>query len=159
MALPPGERRNYKNVADGLSKMIRTDGWSSIWNGVWINAGRCAMSTGLQLSGYDVFKRELMARTSMTDSVPTHITASLLAGFMSTFVCCPIDVIKARLITGKTMHSIPVLLGRAIKNEGITWMFRGLTPAMISRAPSTIITFVSLEQFRRFYRYEHGLEE
>ena len=159
MALPPHDRRNYKNIADGLVKMIRADGWSSIWKGVWVNAGRNAISTTTQLAGYDVFKREIMARTSMGDEVPTHITASCMAGFMSTFICTPFDVIKARIITTKAIHPMPVMLGRIVRNEGTTWMFRGLAPALISRAPSTIITFVSLEQLRRAYRYLHDLEE
>lgn len=156
---PPAQRYNYRNIAHGLSTMIRAEGWSSIWRGVWISGGRCAISTATQLAGYDVFKRELMARTAMTDDIPTHISASLMAGFLSTFICSPIDVIKARIMTSKTHLSIPVLLGRVIKNEGVAWMFRGLTPAFISRGPSTIITFVSFEQFKKAYRRMHDLEE
>lgn len=157
--LPPDQRRNYKNVADGLSKMIRAEGWMSIWKGVWLSAGRCAISTGIQLAGYDVIKRELMARTSMGDELPTHLTASCLAGFTSTFVLSPIDVIKTRLMTATQMHSIPVMLGRIIRHEGLSWMFKGLLPAFISRAPSTIITFLSFEQFKKAYRRMHDLEE
>lgn len=158
-SLPLTERRNYKNVADGLHKMIGTEGWMSIWKGVWLSAGRCAISTGIQLAGYDVIKRELMARTSMGDEIPTHLTASCIGGFISTFICSPIDVVKTRLMTTKTFHSVPILLGRIIKAEGLTWMFKGLLPAFISRGPSTIITFVSFEQFKKAYRRMHDLEE
>ena len=158
--LPPAERRNYKNIADGLVKMVRAEGFGSIWTGVWIGAARAAMATAVQLAGYDVIKRELMAKTSMTDTVPTHITASCLAGFMSTLICSPLDVFKARLMTLKVQtHSVPVMLTRIFKNEGAAWMFRGLTPALISRAPSTIITFVTFEQLKRAYRKVHDLEE
>ena len=157
--MPRENRRNYRNVVDGILKMSRNDGVSSLFTGVWIGAGRAAIGTATQLAGYDVIKRELMKRTSMTDSVPTHITASCLAGFMSTFICSPLDVFKARLMTIKNYHSIPIMLTRIFKTEGFVWMFHGLTPALISRAPSTIITFVTLEQLRRLYRNIHGLEE
>ncbi|CAD0113623.1 unnamed protein product [Aureobasidium uvarum] len=158
--LPPELRRNYKNIADGVQKMVRAEGWNSIWTGVWLGAGRAAIATATQLAGYDVIKRELMKRTSMGDNVPTHITASCLAGFLSTFICSPLDVFKARFMTRKSSaHSMAVMLERTVKNEGAAWMFKGLTPALISRAPSTIITFVTLEQLRKVYRHMHGLQE
>ncbi|GAB7337294.1 hypothetical protein MBLNU457_g2655t2 [Dothideomycetes sp. NU457] len=157
--MPREHRRNYRNVADGILKMSRNEGISSLFTGVWVGAGRAAIATATQLAGYDVIKRELMKRTSMTDSVPTHITASCLAGFLSTFICSPLDVFKARLMTIKSYHSISTMLTRIFKTEGFLWMFHGLTPALISRAPSTIITFVTLEQLRRVYRNIHGLEE
>ncbi|KAF2221065.1 mitochondrial carrier domain-containing protein [Elsinoe ampelina] len=160
MSLPPEQRRNYRNVVHGLSTMIRHEGWASIWTGVWVGAGRAAIATATQLAGYDVFKRELMARTSLTDSVPTHITASCLAGFLSTFICSPWDVFKARWMTMKgTTHPMLLVLARTFRNEGMGWMFKGLTPALISRAPSTIITFVTFEQLKRAYRHYHDLEE
>jgi len=157
--LPLDQRRNYHNIVDGLIKLSRNEGLTGLFTGVWVGAGRAAIGTATQLAGYDVFKRELMARTSMTDSVPTHITASCLAGFLSTFICSPVDVFKARLMTVKSYHSVPVLLARIVKNEGFVWMFHGLTPALISRAPNTIITFVTFEQLKRLYRQRHGLEE
>lgn len=159
-SLPVEQRRGYRNVLHGLQTMIRAEGWSSIWTGVWVGAGRAAIATATQLAGYDMIKRELMAGTSMTDTVPTHITASCLAGFLSTFICSPFDVFKARLMTVRSQtHPMMVMAGRMIKHEGVGWMFKGLTPALISRAPSTIITFVTFEQLKRLYRVRHDLEE
>lgn len=157
--LPLEQRRNYKNVADGTVKMIRTEGWGSIWTGVGVAAGRAAVATATQLAGYDVLKRELLKRTSMQDDVPAHITASCLAGFLSTFLCSPLDVFKARVMTGTVTQPIPVMLRQIFKNEGPVWMFRGLTPALVSRGPSTIITFVTFEQLKRVYRRANDLEE
>ncbi|KAF2154117.1 mitochondrial carrier [Myriangium duriaei CBS 260.36] len=159
-SLPVEHRRNYRNIVHGLQTMIRSEGWNSIWTGVWIGAGRAAIATATQLAGYDVFKQELMAGTTMTDTVPTHIAASCLAGFLSTFICSPFDVFKARLMTIRSQtHPMWVMASRMIKHEGIGWMFKGLTPALISRAPSTIITFVTFEQLKRMYRVSNDLEE
>lgn len=157
--LPLNQRRNYRNFAHGLVKMISVEGWSSIWTGVGVGAARASVATATQLAGYDIFKRELLARTSMADSVPTHITASCLAGFLSTFLCSPLDVFKARIMTRRTIHSIPITLKLTFRNEGLLWMFRGLTPALISRGPSTVITFITLEQLKRAYRQVYNLEE
>lgn len=157
--LHPTRRRNYNNIAHGLITMIRAEGWMSIWTGVWVGAGRASLATATQLAGYDVIKRELMHKTSMGDNVSTHITASCLAGFLSTFLCSPLDVFKARVMTRHDDMSMGKLLGITFRQEGWLWMFRGLVPALISRAPSTIITFVTFEQLKRAYRRFNDLDE
>nr|POE49159.1 mitochondrial dicarboxylate transporter [Quercus suber] len=157
--LPLAQRRNYKSVAHGLVSMIAAEGWGSVWTGVGIGAGRSAVAAATQLAGYDIVKRELLKRTSMGDDVPTHITASCVAGFVSTFFCTPFDVFKARVMTQQRTQPMSVMLKLLFKREGPTWMFRGLTPALISRGPSTIITFVTFEQLKRYYRRTQGFEE
>lgn len=158
--LPLEQRRHYRNIFNGVVKMIRTEGIGSIWTGATVGATRGAVATAAQLAGYDVFKRELLIRTSMTDSVPTHITASCLAGFLSTLLCSPMDVFKARIMTqANRLDAMPAMLARIFREEGLLWMFRGLTPALISRGPSTIITFVAFEQMKLAYRHANGLEE
>ncbi|KAI7341709.1 hypothetical protein KC354_g16933 [Hortaea werneckii] len=158
-SLPRELRTNYRNIIHGLAKMFGTEGISSGWIGAGLGASRAALATATQLAGYDVFKREILARTAMTDNVPTHISASCLAGFLSTLICNPVDVVKARVMTGSTVkgHSLVETLGFAFRKEGVTWPFRGLTPALISRGPSTIITFVTIEQMKRLYREAKGL--
>ena len=140
--------------------MIRTEGWASIWTGVWVGAARASVATATQLAGYDVLKRELLQRTSMGDTVPTHITASCLAGFTSTLLCNPLDVLKARLMTRRnSRESVWSVFEIMFKREGMRSLFKGLSPALISRAPSTTITFVAFEQMKRAYRCLNGLEE
>ncbi|KAI7471208.1 hypothetical protein KC351_g12243 [Hortaea werneckii] len=158
-SLPRELRTNYRNILHGLVKMFRTEGLASGWIGAGLGASRAALATATQLAGYDVFKREILARTALTDNVPTHIAASCLAGFLSTLICNPVDVVKARVMTGSTVngHSLSETLGHAFRKEGVTWPFRGLTPALISRGPSTIITFVTIEQMKRLYREAKGL--
>ena len=163
--LPPHKRRNYRNILHGTVTMIRTEGWSSIWTGAGIGAGRAAVATATQLAGYDVLKREVLKRTSMGDDVPAHITASCLAGFLSTFLCSPLDVFKARIMTGTetavngVSGSRMAMLRHIFKIEGPVWMFRGLTPALVSRGASTVITFVTFEQLKKAYRRANDLEE
>ncbi|RMY77876.1 hypothetical protein D0862_13474 [Hortaea werneckii] len=158
-SLPRELRTHYRNIFHGLAKMFGTEGLSSGWIGAGLGASRAALATATQLAGYDVFKREILARTALTDDVPTHIAASCLAGFLSTLICNPVDVVKARVMTGSTVkgHSLVQTLGFAFRKEGVTWPFRGLTPALISRGPSTIITFVTIEQMKRLYREAKGL--
>lgn len=158
-ALPPAERRNYSNAFSGLARMIREEGWSQLFRGVWPNSGRAVFMTASQLAGYDIFKQELLARTSMKDNTATHLTASLMAGFVATTLCSPLDVIKTRIMSSKESHGIVNLLSTITKTEGPAWMFKGWVPSFIRLGPHTIATFLILEQHKKLYRHLKGFQE
>ena len=40
----------------------------------------------------------------------------------------------------------------AVKKEGLVFLFRGWTPSFIRLCPQTIVTFVVLEQQKKFWR-------
>lgn len=157
--LPPAERRNYSNAISGIARMVREEGVQSMFRGVWPNSGRAVLMTASQLAGYDIFKQELLARTSMKDDMSTHLAASLMAGFVATTLCSPVDVIKTRIMTAKGKTSITSLLSTITKNEGPAWMFKGWVPSFIRLGPHTIATFVILEQHKKLYRHLKGFSE
>ncbi|KAK2813499.1 hypothetical protein FQN49_008297 [Arthroderma sp. PD_2] len=155
-ALPPEKRRNYKHAFHGLSQMIRSEGISSAFRGVWPNSARAVLMTASQLATYDTFKGICISNLGMKDNLTTHFTSSFMAGFVATSVCSPVDVIKTRI-----MHASPAeskgqsfvgLLRDVFKKEGFTWMFRGWTPSFIRLGPHTIATFLFLEQHKKIYR-------
>lgn len=159
-ALPPAERRNYPNAFSGIARMVREEGWSqSLFRGVWPNSGRAVLMTASQLAGYDIFKQELLARTSMKDNTATHLAASLMAGFVATTLCSPLDVIKTRIMSAKDSQGIIGLLSTITKTEGPAWMFKGWLPSFIRLGPHTIATFMFLEQHKKLYRHLRGYQE
>lgn len=159
-ALPAAQRRNYPNAIAGIIRMVREEGWyQSMFRGVWPNSGRAVLMTASQLAGYDIFKQELLARTSMKDNTATHLAASLMAGFVATTLCSPLDVIKTRIMSAKENTSIMGLLSKITKTEGPAWMFKGWVPSFIRLGPHTIATFVILEQHKKIYRHLHGFAE
>ncbi|KAI9832331.1 MAG: Mitochondrial dicarboxylate transporter [Phylliscum demangeonii] len=151
-ALPPAERRNYKNAIDGLWRMTREEGVRSLFRGVWPNSLRALLMTASQLASYDGFKRTLQTHFRFGDSLSTHFAASFLAGFVATTICSPVDVIKTRLMSAKHKQSLWHFVTRVYRNEGLTWMFRGWVPSFIRLGPHTIATFLFLEQHKKFYR-------
>jgi dicarboxylate transporter 10 len=153
---PPAERRNYKNAIEGLTRMVKEEGAHSLFRGVWPNSIRAVLMTASQLASYDIFKSELLRRTSMGDNLYTHFTASFMAGFVATTVCSPVDVIKTRIMSAQTKESVVTLLMRITANEGFTWMFKGWVPSFIRLGPHTIATFMFLEQHKKLWRQWHG---
>ncbi|KAF2749014.1 mitochondrial carrier [Sporormia fimetaria CBS 119925] len=157
-ALPPEKRRNYKHVLDGLVRMVREEGAASLWRGVWPNASRAVLMTVGQLASYDGFKRALLEHTSLQDNITTHLTASLLAGFVATTICSPVDVIKTRVMSAHGTQGLIHLVTDIFRQEGVKWMFKGWTPSFIRIGPHTILTFLFLEEQKKMYRKLKELE-
>lgn len=157
-ALPPEQRRNYKHAIDGLFRMVREEGIGSLWRGVWPNSSRAVLMTVGQLATYDGFKRVLLDNTPLKDNLTTHFTASFLAGFVATTICSPVDVIKTRVMSSTEKKGIIHLITDITRNEGLRWMFKGWVPSFIRVGPHTVLTFLFLEQHKKYYRKLKGLE-
>ncbi|PKX99106.1 putative mitochondrial dicarboxylate carrier [Aspergillus novofumigatus IBT 16806] len=160
-ALPPAQRRNYKHALHGLVQMTRTEGAASLFRGVWPNSTRAVLMTASQLASYDSFKRLCLEKLGMSDNLVTHFTASLMAGFVATTVCSPVDVIKTRVMTASPTqtrgHSLLGLLRDIYRKEGFAWVFRGWVPSFIRLGPHTIATFIFLEEHKKLYRALKGI--
>lgn len=154
-ALPPEQRRNYRHAFDGLVRMVREEGPASLFRGVWPNSTRAVLMTASQLVSYDSFKRICLDVFGMPDTITTHFVSSMLAGFVATTVCSPVDVIKTRVMSASPAESrsgIVALIRDVSRKEGFMWMFRGWVPSFIRLGPHTIATFVFLEQHKKIYR-------
>jgi len=151
-ALPATQRRNYRHAIDGLIRMTREEGWRSLFRGVWPNSMRAVLMTASQLASYDGFKSLLLQHTSLTDNLTTHFSASIMAGFVATTICSPVDVIKTRVMSAKESEGLVKLLTRIYRVEGAGWMWRGWVPSFIRLGPHTVATFLFLEQHKRLYR-------
>lgn len=129
-ALPASERRNYKHALDGILRMAREEGIPSLWRGVWPNSARGVLMTASQLASYDSFKRLLLSFESlgMKDDLTTHFSASLLAGFVATTVCSPVDVVKTRVMSATGRKGLVTLLTDIYAKEGVSWCFKGWLP-------------------------------
>jgi dicarboxylate transporter 10 len=140
-SLPAEQRRNYKHAIDGLARMVKDEGVRSLFRGVWPNSVRAVLMTASQLASYDVF------------------TASIMAGFVATTVCSPVDVIKTRVMSAHTQEGIVSLVTRITAKEGLGWVFKGWVPSFIRLGPHTVATFMFLEQHKKMYRKIKGYEE
>lgn len=57
---------------------------------------RAALVAAVELSTYDECKHLLLSNGVLGDHIGSHFAASLMAGFLATFVSSPADVIKVR---------------------------------------------------------------
>lgn len=155
---PSAERRNYKHAIDGLIRMTREEGVTSLFRGVSANSSRALLMTASQLASYDLIKQFLINSMGMADNITTHFVGSLSAGFVATTVCSPVDVIKTRIMSGAGKQSVMQILKTATQKEGYLWMFRGWVPSFIRLGPHTIFTMIFFEQHKKLYRNWKGIE-
>lgn len=151
-ALDPSKRRNYKNAIDGLIKMVKNEGFASLFRGVGPNSGRGALMTASQLASYDEFKMLLLGTGVFEDNLTTHFAASTMAGGVATLICSPVDVVKTKIMSSHDPDGILHLLKETTKREGMAWAFKGLLPSFIRLGPHTILTFVFLEQHKNLWK-------
>ncbi|GBE84133.1 Mitochondrial dicarboxylate transporter [Sparassis crispa] len=149
-AKPPEKRLNYKNCIDGLIRMVREEGASSLTRGIGPNVFRAILMNASQLASYDFFKHELLKTRYFEDNITVHVAASFAAGTVATTVCSPADVLKSRIMTatGKEASSTMQVIKTSFRNEGAMFMFKGWLPAWTRLQPTTILIFVTLEQLR-----------
>lgn len=77
--LPPHQRRNYKHALDGVIRMSREEGMSSLFRGVGPNVNRAILMTSSQCVSYDMFKDLLLRYSPMQDGLALHFSSSVLA--------------------------------------------------------------------------------
>lgn len=147
--LAPEQRRDYKNVFDGLYRVYKEEGFSRLFAGGATASMRTTMMALGQLVSYDYIKAYILRSPRFKDDLTTHCLASLGCGVIATTITQPLDVLKTRLMNakpGEFKNLWAAILYTA--KLGPTGFFKGYFLAFSRLAPQTILMFVFLEQLR-----------
>ncbi|TNN88630.1 Mitochondrial uncoupling protein 2 [Liparis tanakae] len=100
----------------------------------------------------DVVKVRFQAQVRLAnDNLPCHFTAAFSAGFCTTIVASPVDVVKTRYMNspdGKYKSSISCAL-TMLRKEGPTSFYKGFMPSFLRLGSWNIVMFVTYEQIKR----------
>ncbi|KAK6940237.1 Mitochondrial substrate/solute carrier [Dillenia turbinata] len=157
--LPVSQRRNYKSVADALTRMAKSEGVASLWRGSSLTVNRAMIVTASQLATYDQIKETLINEGVMSDGLGTHVTASFAAGFVAAVGSNPVDVIKTRVMNMKVdagaaaPYSGPLdCVAKTVRTEGLGALYKGFIPTVSRQGPFTVVLLVTLEQVRKILK-------
>ncbi|XP_029027496.1 mitochondrial uncoupling protein 2-like [Betta splendens] len=141
----------YSSTIDAYKTIARDEGFKGLWKGCLPNITRNAIVNCSELVTYDIIKELLLQSKLMTDTMPCHFTAGFAAGFCTTIVASPVDVVKTRF-----MNSVPGQYSSATKcavtmlmREGPTAFYKGFMPSFLRLGSWNIVMFVSYEQIKR----------
>jgi hypothetical protein len=153
--LPIAQRRNYRNVFHGLSSIVKEEGVRSLWLGSSTAVVRAMIVTASQLAAYDQIKETLINDAGLADSPPTHMLGGFLAGFVAACTSNPVDVVKTRIMNMRPgEYSGPIdCLRKTVKHEGPMALYKGFAPTFARQAPFVVVTFLTLEQIKRFWQF------
>ncbi|KAH8254480.1 hypothetical protein KR032_010361, partial [Drosophila birchii] len=147
--LPPEQRRNYKNVFDGLFRIYQEEGMRSLFRGSVPAVSRAVLLTIGTNAAYDQVKQSIIAATGAADGLPLHFATSTIAGCIAVTLMQPIDVIKTTYMNAKPGEFSGIGgVALSIAQQGPLAFYRGFIPALIRVSPNTIITFILYEQAR-----------
>eukprot|EP00930_Biecheleria_cincta_P090545 TRINITY_DN79942_c0_g1_i1.p1 TRINITY_DN79942_c0_g1~~TRINITY_DN79942_c0_g1_i1.p1 ORF type:complete len:317 (-),score=26.27 TRINITY_DN79942_c0_g1_i1:142-1038(-) len=148
----------YTRLFPSFVSIAHEEGLSGMYRGSSATVGRAAVCGMVELATYDEFKSLFIAAESWPygDSLPTHFAASLAAGFLSTLLSAPVDLVKSRMMnqpsdaSGRpTLYTSPVQCFRkTVAAEGFRGLYAGFWPNYLRLGPHTVLVFVSVEQAR-----------
>ncbi|NXK82693.1 DIC protein, partial [Amazona guildingii] len=151
MKQPPSQRRNYSHALDGMYRVLREEGLKKLFSGATMASSRGALVTVGQLSCYDQAKQLVLSTGLLSDNIFTHFLASFIAGGCATFLCQPLDVLKTRLMNSQGEYRGVTHCAMETAKLGPLAFYKGFIPAAIRLIPHTILTFVFLEQLRKYF--------
>ncbi|KAI3373114.1 hypothetical protein L3Q82_006444 [Scortum barcoo] len=97
-----GGGRRYNSTLDAYKTIARDEGVRGLWKGCMPNITRNAIVNCAELVTYDMIKELILQYDLMTDNLPCHFTAAFGAGFCTTVVASPVDVVKTRFMNSGT---------------------------------------------------------
>ncbi|XP_049929501.1 mitochondrial uncoupling protein 2-like [Epinephelus moara] len=146
-----GSVKRYNSTMDAYKTIAREEGVRGLWKGCMPNIARNAIVNCSELVTYDIIKELILKYHLMTDNMPCHFTAGFAAGFCTTIVASPVDVVKTRYMNsppGKYSGAMNCALTMLIK-EGPTAFYKGFMPSFLRLGSWNIVMFVSYEQIKR----------
>lgn len=148
--LPPDQRRNYTNVFNAFSRIIKEEGALALWRGCQPTVVRAVVLNVAMLAPYDEAKERLNKWSGTVDTTSTRLIASAIAGFLSSFASLPFDNVKTKLqkmkvdASGKFPYSGLVdCFIKSTQKEGITGLWVGFPTYYFRIAPHAMITLLT----------------
>lgn len=143
--------KRYNSTIEAYKTIARDEGVKGLWKGCLPNITRNAIVNCAELVTYDIIKEQILKYNLMTDNMPCHFTAAFAAGFCTTIVASPVDVVKTRFMNsrpGQYSGALNCALTMLV-NEGPTAFYKGFMPAFLRLGSWNIVMFVSFEQIKR----------
>ncbi|KAM4585102.1 mitochondrial brown fat uncoupling protein 1 [Odontesthes bonariensis] len=146
-----GVARRYNGTMQAYKQIFQNEGLRGLWKGTLPNITRNALVNCTELVTYDLIKEAILRHNLLSDNLPCHFVSAFGAGFVTTVIASPVDVVKTRY-----MNSPPGQYKSAINcawtmmtKEGPTAFYKGFVPSFLRLGSWNVVMFVSFEQIKR----------
>ncbi|KAI9281588.1 mitochondrial carrier domain-containing protein [Sporodiniella umbellata] len=151
---------DFKHVLQGVKDMVIRDGPQALWRGLPPTLWRDVPFSALYWMGYEECKK-LLRCSSRISELEASFVAGALSGMFAAAVTTPFDVAKTKrqvnsvIERTSTKTRVPAILKQIYLQEGVSGLFRGLTPRIAKVAPSCAIMISSYEMGKVLFLSQH----
>lgn len=142
----------YRSNLDGWKTIIRSEGLSKVFTGVGATFIGYSLQGACKYGGYEYFKQTysnlLSPETAHRHRTAVYLCASASAEFLADILLCPWEAIKV-----KQQTTIPPFcknfvegLSKVTAAEGLSGLYKGITPLWCRQIPYTMCKFTSFER-------------
>jgi len=146
LQLRPGA---YKNMADAMKTITRTEGPRALLLGAAPTFFGYGIQGSFKFGVYEFFKHELADRyPAQAVSSPTliYVASAAIAEVAGSVALCPWEALRIRTVSqpdfANGMIQGFIRLGRS---EGLSGMYRGITPILLKQIPYTVTQLVAFQ--------------
>uniref|UniRef100_UPI00398F5327 dicarboxylate carrier UCP2-like n=1 Tax=Pristiophorus japonicus TaxID=55135 RepID=UPI00398F5327 len=146
-----GVSKRYTGTIDAYRTIAKEEGLQGLWKGTVPNIVRNSIVNCSELVTYDLIKDALITYNLMTDNLPCHFCAAFGAGFCTTIVASPVDVVKTRYmnsVLGQYTGALNCTITMLAK-EGCAAFYKGFMPSFLRLGSWNVVMFVTYEQLKR----------
>ncbi|KAM7394401.1 hypothetical protein PAMP_021206 [Pampus punctatissimus] len=93
-----GVARRYNGTMQAYKHIFQNEGLRGLWKGTLPNITRNALVNCTELVTYDLIKEAILKHKLMSDNLPCHFVSAFGAGFVTTVIASPVDVVKTRFV-------------------------------------------------------------
>ncbi|KAK7792857.1 hypothetical protein R5R35_009635 [Gryllus longicercus] len=141
----------YSSTLNAYRTIATEEGARGLWRGTFPNVSRNAIVNVSEIVCYDIIKDTLLYYNLMTDSVPCHFVSAVIAGFCTTVVASPVDVVKTRYMNsaeGEYKGAMDCAV-RMLSQEGPAAFYKGFTPSFCRLVSWNIVMWITYEHLKK----------
>ncbi|XP_034451152.1 mitochondrial brown fat uncoupling protein 1 [Hippoglossus hippoglossus] len=146
-----GVARRYNGTMQAYKHIFQNEGMRGLWKGTLPNITRNALVNCTELVTYDLIKEAILKHKLLSDNLPCHFVSAFGAGFVTTVIASPVDVVKTRYMNspqGQYRSAINCSWTMMTK-EGPTAFYKGFVPSFLRLGSWNVVMFVTFEQIKR----------
>ncbi|KAK9460132.1 mitochondrial carrier domain-containing protein [Lipomyces oligophaga] len=150
----PGDVPKYRNAAHCAYTIVREEGISVLYRGVFLTALRQATNQAVNFTAYTELKEQAARLQPQYTELPAwqHMILGLISGALGPLSNAPIDTIKTRMQREKATSGesavarVRRISGNLMRKEGFFAFYKGITPRVMRVAPGQAVTFAVYER-------------
>jgi hypothetical protein len=150
---------SYRSAVDVLQKTIAKEGILGLYKGIGSCLFGVAFVSPLIFSVYGEIKLRILQKGDKNAYVPFHhlLCAKVAAGVLSSVLCCPVELVKARMQVMYSSNSSKYrnslhCASSLVQNFGIRALFAGMGATMLREIPGSIAFFSTFNVLRNFMK-------